>query len=101
MFLNEDGTTSPALAGYDARKGMSEHYRWLLDDAQQQEQGLLWSRPGSALREEHTSFDYYALPNFNRQNAKHLFGWDLRRPVQWDVDNIYLEKGGKIENPDH
>lgn len=101
MYLNEDGTTSPALAGYDARKGMSEHYRWLLDDAQQRGQGLLWSKPGSALRDEHSSFDYYALPNFNRQNAKHLFGWDLRRPVQWNVDNIYLEKGGKIENPDH
>jgi hypothetical protein len=27
-----------------------------------------------------------------------LFGWDLRKPVQWDVDNIYLEKGGEI-NP--
>jgi hypothetical protein len=48
--------------------------------------------------DEHTLNTYYALPNFNRQNAKHLFGWDLRKPVQWDVDNIYLEKGGEI-NP--
>ena len=84
------------------RGAMLKHYRTVLDDATFKNQGLLISNPNSPFRpDEHTLNTYYALPNFNRQNAKHLFGWDLRRPVQWDVDNIYLEKGGKIENPDH
>jgi hypothetical protein len=84
------------------QKAILKHYRSVLDDAKINDQGLFESKPYSPFRpDEHEIHTYYALPNFNRQNAKHLFGWDLRRPVQWDVDNIYLEKGGKIENPDH
>lgn len=84
------------------QKAVLKYYRSVLDDAKINNQGLFESKPYSPFRpDEHEIHTYYALPNFNRQNAKHLFGWDLRRPVQWDVDNIYLEKGGKIENPDH
>lgn len=79
------------------RNAMLKHYRTVLDDAVSKNQGLLISNPNSPFRPDEHAFNmYYALPNFNRQNAKHLFGWDLRRPVQWDVDNIYLEKGGKL-----
>lgn len=94
--------------GIDGRRAFAQHYRKVLDEAKANGEGLLFSEPMTdaieakyglhPFRGEHERYTYYALPNFNRQNAKHLFGWDLRKPVQWDVDNIYLEKGGKI-NP--
>jgi hypothetical protein len=57
------------------RSAMLKHYRTVLDDAVSKNQGLLISNPNSPFRpDEHTLNTYYALPNFNRQNAKHLFG---------------------------
>ena len=106
---NIDDYDGPTYDGVNStvRDAMAKHYQSILDDAQSKGQGLLFSEGLTdeyvkkfgeihPFRREHEWYDYYALPNFNRQNAKHLFGWDLRRPVQWDIDNIYLEKGGKL-----
>lgn len=81
-YLSNDGTRTPALAGYEDRNGMAEHYRHILNDAESKEQGLLKSNKGSILRDEHTGYDYYALPNFNIRGAKHLLGYDLNYPLE-------------------
>ena len=57
------------------QKAILKHYRSVLDDAKINNQGLFESKPYSPFRpDEHEIHTYYALPNFNRQNAKHLFG---------------------------
>lgn len=81
------------------------HYIELLNRAKKKGQGLLFSdkvSPGRIhpLRDEHENYTYWVLPNFNRKNAKHLFGYDITQPVNWDIDNIYLEKGGKLNEND-
>lgn len=74
------------------------HYTELLKRAEQRNQGLLFSSGASKhpLRDEHDQYDYFVLPNFNRTGAKHLFSYDINQPVRWDIDNIYLKEGGKI-----
>jgi hypothetical protein len=74
MFKRPDGSTRDALAGSEDRVGMAEHYRHVLDDAKSKKQGLIISTKGSPLRGEHRGYTYYAVPNFNKQNIKHLFG---------------------------
>lgn len=51
--------------------------------------------PGAVLRDEHSGYTYYTLPNFNIRNAKHLLGDDLTQPVEksWA---IYRKQGGKL-----
>ena len=98
LFLHADGTTSPALAGNENRHGMAEHYRFVLDDAQNKGQGLLWSRKDAPLRDEHSSYNYFALPNFNIRNAKHLLPFDFRIPPQWNSRIIYRKNGGIFRN---
>lgn len=99
MFLHKDGTTTPALAGYDNRPGMAEHYRYVLDDAKIKKQGLLRSDPGAMLRDEHGSYTYYALPNFNINNAKHLLQYNFNRPHIPILDRgmIYRKQGGILK----
>lgn len=82
LYLHPDGSTTPALAGYENRIGMAEHYNYVLNDAKNKGQGLLMSSPGAVLRDEHSGYTYYALPNFNIRNAKHLLGYDLTQPVE-------------------
>ena len=75
------------------------HYTELLKRAEQKNQGLLFSSGSNKhpLREEHEQYDYFVLPNFNRTGAKHLFSYDINQPVRWDIDNIYLKKGGVLD----
>lgn len=95
-FLHSDGTRTPALAGNENRLGMAEHYRYVLNDAKAKQQGLLKSNKGSILRDEHSGYDYYALPNFNIRGAKHLLGYDLNYPLEnsW---SLYRKQGGILK----
>ena len=99
MYLHPDGTTTPALAGYEPRQGMAEHYRFVLDDAKTKGEGLLKSTKGSILREEHSGYDYYALPNFNINGAKSILPYDLNRPTFPFIDRglLYRKHGGIIK----
>lgn len=84
------------------RRKMAEHYSNLLKDAEANNQGLLRSgyfvdergRRFNPFRGEHTDYNYYALPNFNKQNAKHVLPYDLRVPTDWSDANIYRKEGG-------
>lgn len=77
------------IPGDKSRISMAKHYNNVLKDAELNNQGLLKSNAGSKFREEHEKYDYYTLPNFNRQNAKHLLPYDLRIPRNWKDPNIY------------
>ena len=52
-------------------------------------QGLLKSNKNSPLRDEHDYYEYYALPNFNHNNIKHLLPYDMRIPRDFSNTNIY------------
>lgn len=80
----------------EIRKLMGDHYTQVLEDAETKQQGLLRSDPGSSLREEHTKYTYFVVPNFNRFNVKHILPYDLRIPVDWNSHNIYKKNGGKL-----
>lgn len=84
---NIDDYDGPTYDGINStvRDAMAKHYQSILDDAQSKGQGLLFSEGLTdeyikkfgeihPFRREHEQYDYYAVPNFNRQNAKHLFG---------------------------
>lgn len=79
------------------RQAVKEHYKNMLDDAQKNQQGLLKSdRIGengitevNSLREEHPLYSYFVLPDFNKQNAKHILPYDLRIPRNWKDSNIF------------
>ena len=75
---------------YDkSRQSIAQHYNTILKDAEQKEQGLLKSNAGARFREEHEGYDYFALPNYNKQNAKHLLPYDMRIPRDFSNPNIY------------
>lgn len=80
----------------EIRKIMGDHYTQILKEAEAKQQGLLRSNADSPLREEHTNYTYFALPNFNRFNVKHILPYDLRIPIDWSSHNIYKKKGGKL-----
>lgn len=79
------------------KMAVKEHYTNVLQDAQKNNQGLLKSsRIGengitedNTLREEHPGYSYFALPDFNKQNAKHILPYDLRVPRDWSDPNIF------------
>lgn len=73
----------------DSRQSIAQHYNTILKDAEQKEQGLLKSNAGARFREEHEGYDYFALPNYNKQNAKHLLPYDMRIPRDFSNPNIY------------
>ena len=73
----------------ESRVAMGDHYKELLKEAKQKQQGLLKSEANSSLRDEHSQYSYFALPNFNIQGAKHLLPYDLRIPRNWKDKNIY------------
>ena len=95
MYQHPDGTTTPALVGEENRIGMAEHYRYVLDDAYKNKQGLLRSNKNSPLRDEHGQYTYYAIPNFNNHNVKYLLGYDLTYPLEnsWA---LYRKQGGNL-----
>ena len=75
---------------YDkSRQSIAQHYNTILKDAEQKNQGLLKSNAGARFREEHEGYDYFALPNYNKQNAKHLLPYDMRIPRDFSNPNIY------------
>ena len=86
----------------------AEHYRNLIKDMESKREGLLRSDPAfrempiknpisgetitqriPKFRDEHEYYTYFALPNFNIRNAKHLLPYDLRIPRNWNSNNIY------------
>ena len=84
-----------------ARELMAEHYTNLLNDAQQNNQGVLLSASRSVssggahpFRGEHGHYTYIALPNYNIKGAKHILPYDLRLPRNWNDPNIY--KGAAV-----
>lgn len=90
LLVDEKGTVvGNGLAGSSERSAMAEHYQQVLNKAQAEQQGLLKSNKNSYLRDEHSSYDYFALPNFNIKGAKHLLPYDLRIPRNWNDPNIY------------
>lgn len=89
LYQHPDGTTTFALAGVDNRPGMAEHYRYVLDDAAKKGEGLLRSNKNAPLRDEHSNYTYFALPNFNLRGIKHLLPYDLRIPRNWKDRNFY------------
>lgn len=73
----------------ESRQSIAQHYNAILKDAEQKNQGLLKSNAGSKFRDEHEGYDYFALPNYNKQNAKHLLPYDMRMPRNFKDPNIY------------
>lgn len=97
LLQDENGkVVGDALAGGSDRSAVGQHYREVLNRAQQENQGLLKSSKNSFLRDEHEGYTYFALPNFNIKNAKHLLSWDLRKPIDWNNSNIFKKNGGKL-----
>lgn len=82
---------------YDkSRQSIAQHYNTILKDAEQKNQGLLKSNAGARFRDEHEGYDYFALPNYNKQNAKHLLPYDMRIPRNFKDPNIYKTIVGGI-----
>lgn len=87
------------------RRILAEHYTNLLESARRNREGLIGSgsfldergRFFNPFRGEHGAYEYYALPNFNKRNAKHILPYDLRNPVDWSDSNIYREEGGDVD----
>ncbi len=75
------------------KQAIKEHYENVLQDAQNKKQGLLKSNSGYThsdnLRDEHSWYSYFVLPDFNKQNAKHILPYDLRIPRDWSDPNIF------------
>ena len=99
VYVFPDGSEAPAELGQDLRDYMAKHYNYVLNDAKKQNQGLLKSNKGSLLREEHTDYDYYALPNFNLNGAKSILPYDLNRPTIPIIDRglLYRKQGGILK----
>lgn len=82
---------------YDkSRQSIAQHYNTILKDAEQKNQGLLKSNAGARFRDEHEGYDYFALPNYNKQGAKHLLPYDMRIPRNFKDPNIYKTIVGGI-----
>ena len=94
-------------------ENLVEHYQNLIKSAQQNNQGLLISKPRFKIesgnrwngfkeqtipifRDEHEYNTYFALPNFNIRGAKHLLPYDFRVSPQWGSRLIYRKQGGKL-----
>jgi hypothetical protein len=61
-----------------------------VQEAQRANQGLLKSNKGSYWRgDEHAAYDYFALPDANVHNAKHILPYDFRIPRNWFDPNIF------------
>lgn len=92
-FIDYKGKQSSGLASGSeqgvARELYRDQYSQLLKEAKEQNQGLLYSKPNTVLRREHNNYSYYALPNWNLKNAKHILPYDLRIPRNWSDPNIF------------
>lgn len=83
FLLTENGKFY-GTPGDDSRKSFAKHFQTLLDKSKANNEGLLKSDSrfkGNNFRDEHDYYDYFALPNYNKENAKHLFQYDLRKKV--------------------
>ena len=92
-FIDYKGKKSSGLSSGSEQGVVRELYRdqysQLLKEAKEQNQGLLYSKPNTVLRREHNNYSYYALPNWNLKNAKHILPYDLRIPRNWSDPNIF------------
>lgn len=92
-FIEYKGEKSSGLASGSEQgvvRGLyRDQYSQLLKEAEEQNQGLLYSKPNTILRREHNNYPYYALPNWNLKNAKHILPYDLRIPRNWSDPNIF------------
>ena len=96
QIINEfDGPTSDSVFP-ETREQMGKHYSEVLKDAYKNKQGLLKSKAADPnkkvrqnFRDEHEFYDYYAVPNWNKNNVKHILPYDLRIPRDWSNPNIY------------
>lgn len=61
----------------------------VVKDAKQKGEGLLRSKANGPYRGEHENYDYFAVPDFNAKNVKHILPYDLRIPRDWTDPNIY------------
>lgn len=97
-FIDINGVPKFKNSSYVDRNQSATRIRQILTDAESKGQGLLKSDAYSPLREnEHFEFDYYALPNFNIRNAKHLLPYDFRIKPQWESRLIYRKQGGTLK----
>lgn len=99
-FITIDGKPKFKNADGVDRSAAAKRIKEILNDAQQKGEGLLLSKKDSPLRQqEHTSYDYYALPNFNINGAKSILPYDLNRPTFPFIDRglLYRKHGGIIK----
>lgn len=88
-WISYKGNEYPNLYGNEARPLWADQYRAILNNAQENNAGLLVSEPRSPFRNEHRGYTYAILPNFNIRRAKHILPYDLRIPRNWNDKNIY------------
>ena len=88
-LVSYKGNEYPNLYGNEARPLWADQYRAILDNAQNNNAGLLISEPMSPFRNEHRGYTYAILPNSNIRGAKHILPYDLRIPRNWNDKNIY------------
>ena len=87
-LVSYKGNDYPDLYGNEARPLWADQYRAILDNAQNNNAGLLISEPRSPFRNEHRGYTYAILPNSNIRGAKHILPYDLRIPRNWNDKNI-------------
>ena len=76
--------------GFSERQALAAQYEELLKQAELNNEGLLRSNKNTINRgDEHPTYTYYALPNFNLQGAKHILPYDMRKPRNWNDKNVY------------
>lgn len=86
--IPDEQLLSPKVYNKDASR-MANHYAGIVEDAESKQQGLIKSLPNKYRADEHSNYTYFALPNFNIRNAKHILPYDLRIPRNWNDPNIY------------
>ena len=89
-----DGTSLGEITAGDSRtpeqrEVIADHYTNLLKDAETKNQKVLKSSADSPLREEHTIYSYFVVPNFGKFDVKHILPYDLRIPRNWKDPNIF------------
>lgn len=75
--------------GQTSRNELAKHYEYVLQDSKQQGQGILKSNAGTQNREEHSLYNYFAVPNYAKRDLKHILPYDLRIPRDWKDPNIF------------
>ena len=77
-----------------SRENTALHFETLLNKSKIENQGLLKSKGEvngiePRWRDEHTGYDYFAVPNWNKDQVKHIFPYDPRVKRDFSNSNIY------------